>query len=193
MGFVAMQSLRWGDDTIDPGGEVPADEPGRDYAGMLHRGEIREADDTAGASDAELRKELKSARAELDKLRTLTDGPHLAPTDEERELLVSKGLDGGFTLAELDEALSENLRAMHREDLDTLAAEEGVEDPSSYPNIDELAEAIEAKRLEVATDDAGGELPDGVVDSGSGWYEVSGKKIRGRDAAIAEANATTNA
>lgn len=33
------------------------------------------------------------------------------------------------------------------------------------------------------------ELPDGVKDLGSGWYEVNGEKVRGRDAAVAQAAA----
>jgi hypothetical protein len=49
------------------------------------------------------------------------------------------------------------------------------------------AEATTPDSKTNADSDDGDELPAGVKDLGSGWYEVDGEKIRGRDAAIAAA------
>lgn len=158
MGYIAARTLTWGDDTLAPGDPVPDDEPGRDYPGMLHRGEIREADDAKGSSDSELRKRLKEAEALVKELKgDKPDGPHLVLTltDGQAEKLAGLGLEGTVSLDDLDAALSSD-----DEDAST-AASDG--------------------------EDA---LPDGVVDLGSGWYQLpdgvtteDGKdKVRGRDA-----------
>lgn len=85
----------------------------------------------------------------------------------------------------------------------------GQEIPSSYPGTMGDEVKTDFKRLKAlgliadekvvdkpattapttppSTAPAKDELPDGVVDTGGGWYEVNGEKIRGRDAAIAAA------
>lgn len=70
MGYVATQPLRWGADTIPAGAPVPAGEQGRDYAALLHLGQIREVDDTAGLADSEAAAELKKARARITELES---------------------------------------------------------------------------------------------------------------------------
>lgn len=160
MGYIAARTLTWGDDTLAPGDPVPDDEPGRDYPGMLHRGEIREADDTAGTSDSELRKRLKDAESRVKELEgDKPEGPHLVLTltDEQAEKLSTLGQEGTVSLDDLDAALSSD-----------------EEDAAATETTPEGEDA----------------LPDGVVDLGSGWYQLpdgvttaDGKdKVRGRDA-----------
>lgn len=153
MTYVACVPLRWGDEDIAPGDPVPSDEAGRDYPGLLHLGQIREADDTAsGGSDSELRKQLKDAKARIKELESgtdLPDGPHLIVTlsDEQQVKLSELGVEGTVSFDDLDAAL-------------TLADED--EDGASG-------------------DDA--PLPEGVKETGAGWFELpDGTKVRGREA-----------
>lgn len=149
MGYVAVRSLRWGEDTLQPGDPVPEDEDGRDYQGLLYLDHIREADDTGG-SDSELRKQLKDAKARIKELEAgtdLPDGPHLVVTlsDEQQVKLSELGVQGTVSFDDLDAAL-------------TLADEDGA-----------------------SGDDA--PLPEGVKETGAGWFELpDGTKVRGREA-----------
>jgi hypothetical protein len=153
MGYVAAQPLRWGEDTIAPGDPVPAGEDGRDYAGMLHLGLIREVSDSADLPDDAVRRKLDAAEKRVKELEAQVaagtggeseDGPRLVLADEEKQLLASKGLEGEFTLDELDAALT--------------------------------ADGDE-------TEGTGDALPEGVTAKPGGWFELpDGSKVRGREA-----------
>lgn len=56
MQLVALKALKWGDVMIQPGQPVPADDPSRNYAGMMARGEIgrQKSEVKAAAQDATL-------------------------------------------------------------------------------------------------------------------------------------------
>lgn len=184
MAYVAAQSLLWGDETIPAGAPVPADEHGRDYAGMVHLGQIREVDDTAGLSDDAVRAELRSVSAERDALRArvaeleagedipvveVPDGvvPGETPgwplvilplTDEQRQLLAEGGVSGTVTIGELHETIS-----LLRD-----AAGTGGDDDGKGGG-------------ETSADDDG--LPEGVTQHRGGWFELpDGTKVRGRKA-----------
>lgn len=53
MGYLANTNLRWGDAWIAEGDPVPEDEPGRNYASMLHLGQIVEVPDSAQPGGAQ--------------------------------------------------------------------------------------------------------------------------------------------
>lgn len=103
MGFVATAPLRWADGTIEPGEPVPDGEAGRDYAGLLHLGLIREAGADAGKSDERLARELAEARAEIDRLRAgggepASDDPAVPdPSDDGDQADDADGLPAGVT------------------------------------------------------------------------------------------------
>jgi hypothetical protein len=165
MGYVATQPLPWGDTVIATGDPVPADEPGRDYAGMLYLGQIRPVDDTAGASDSELRKRLKEAEGKVRDLEgAKPDGPHLVLTltDEQAGKLADLGLGGTVSFDDLDQALAS-------------------------------ADDENGGGADADANGAGDDLPEGVVAKPGGWYQLpdgvtdaDGKdKVRGRDALAA--------
>ncbi len=187
MAYVATQSLQWGDDTIPAGALVPDDEPGRDYGLMVHLGQIREVDDTAGLSDDVVRAELKKVTAERDALQAQLDAaeedgePVVVPdgvvpgetpgwplvvlplTDVQRELLAEAEISGTVTLDELRAAIDTLVEAKAEE-----SAGEGDGDQGD-----------------------GDELPEGVVETSPGWFQVPGsdRSVRRRDIAAALAEA----
>lgn len=191
MAYIATQSLLWGEDTIPPGGLVPSDEPGRDYAGMIQLGQIRVVDDTAGLSDEAVLAELNTVKAERDQLKArvaeleadegeesppveIPDGvvPGETPgwplvvlslTDEQRDLLAEAGVSGTLTVDELSAKFAE----LRDDDKDP------ADDSGGQSEAD------------------GDDLPDGVVETSPGWFQVPGsdRSVRRKDIAAALAEA----
>jgi hypothetical protein len=214
MGYVAAKPLKWGDDTIEPGDPVPEGEPGRDYGQMLYNGEIVDEaavlpDDEVRKQVADLRERLKAAEARVVELQEQVDkcdgapaedGPRLVLTDEQRELLAGKGLEGEFTLEELDAALSvdedgETPPASEETAAETPATADATSDqnPAAEPQGDEPkgdesqtegttppAETPTDPNAETTEDSD--QLPEGVTDLGGGWYLLGDgeTKVHGR-------------
>lgn len=107
------------------------------------------------------------------------DRPHTLGRPAEVEYSVSVG--------DRDEDDRPHTLGQPSEEADTVS----VGERESGGTVDETEEPLDLTEQQSGVDDVSsdedGELPDGVVDLGGGWYTVNGETIRGRDAAVAAA------
>lgn len=158
---------------------------------MIQLGQIRVVDDTAGLSDEAVLAELNTVKAERDQLKArvaeleadegeesppveIPDGvvPGETPgwplvvlslTDEQRDLLAEAGVSGTLTVDELSAKFAE----LRDDDKDP------ADDSGGQSEAD------------------GDDLPDGVVETSPGWFQVPGsdRSVRRKDIAAALAEA----
>ena len=206
-GYIAVARLRWGDGYIEPGELVPVEE-GRNYTSLLRLGRIARvqdlqlSDDQARDTIAKLQARIAELEAgskpdadllDLDELPDEVDGVVLLDgrPGREREVDVEDGTQGEYRkrpsatvkaaklVADVKVLTPHGVMDGHAGDWLLVNTGNGEAWPVDPPYFDANYEPAETG--EDAAND-GDPLPDGVVETSPGWFELpDGRKVRRKD------------